>query len=189
MFFKFSITCKRTNNANNATHYVKLGNKRRESFKRNYFIVSLRVIIKAIIIILSTGACAGMYVVQVSVDTSVCICEHTLRSVCSCMHSLLISVGGHEWGGSASPCRAPLAGVENDFDMRKIVMFLVVLYFLTGVWVNVGVRVLMMIAFITIKSSLVPLIEGLCAQIYFRFEISVVCSHLLLFVFVKEKIC
>ena len=30
-----------------------------------------------------------------------------------------------------------------------------------------------MIAFITIKSSLVPLIEGLCAQIYFRFEISV----------------
>ena len=25
----------------------------------------------------------------------------------------------------------------------------------------------MMIAFITIKSSLVPLIEGLCAQIYF----------------------
>ena len=35
--------------------------------------------------------------------------------------------------------------------------------------------------FFTIKSSLVPLIEGLCAQIYFRFEISVVCSHLLLF--------
>jgi len=47
----------------------------------------------------------------------------------------------------------------------------------------------MMIAFITIKSSLVPLIEGLCAQIYFRFEISVVCSHLLLFFFVKEKTC
>jgi len=44
-----------------------------------------------------------------------------------------------------------------------------------------------MIAFITTKSSLVPLIEGLCAQIYFRFEISVVCSHLLLFFFVKEK--
>jgi len=48
---------------------------------------------------------------------------------------------------------------------------------------------MMMIAFITIKSSLVPLIEGLCAEIYFRFEISVVCSHLLLFFFVKEKIC
>ena len=48
---------------------------------------------------------------------------------------------------------------------------------------------MMMIAFITIKSSLVPLIEGLCAQIYFRFEISVVCSHLLLFFVVKEKTC
>jgi len=36
----------------------------------------------------------------------------------------------------------------------------------------------MMIAFITVRSSLVPLIEGLCAQIYFRFEISVVgCEH------------
>jgi len=48
---------------------------------------------------------------------------------------------------------------------------------------------MMMIAFITIKISLVPLIEGLWAQIYFRFEISVVCSHLLLFFFAKEKTC
>ena len=31
-----------------------------------------------------------------------------------------------------------------------------------------------MIAFITIKSSLVPLIEVVCSQIYFRFETSVV---------------
>jgi len=32
--------------------------------------------------------------------------------------------------------------------------------------------VIMIIAFITIKSGIVPLIEGLCAQInYFRFEI------------------
>jgi len=31
------------------------------------------------------------------------------------------------------------------------------------------IEVMMMIAFITIKSSLVPLIESLCAQIYFRF--------------------
>ena len=46
---------------------------------------------------------------------------------------------------------------------------------------------LMIIAFITIKSSLVPLIEGLCAQIYCRFEISVVCSHLLLFFFCERK--
>jgi len=44
-----------------------------------------------------------------------------------------------------------------------------------------------MIAFITIKINLVPLIEGLCAQICFRFEISVVCSHLLLFFFVETK--
>ena len=36
------------------THYVKLGKKRRESFKRNYYIISPRVIIKAIIIITQT---------------------------------------------------------------------------------------------------------------------------------------
>jgi len=47
--FQFFITCKRTNNANNTTHYVKLGEKRRESSKRNYYIISPRVIIKAII--------------------------------------------------------------------------------------------------------------------------------------------
>jgi len=48
--FQFFITCKRTNNANNATHYVKLGKKRPESSKRNYYINSPSVIIKAIII-------------------------------------------------------------------------------------------------------------------------------------------
>jgi len=37
-------------NANNATHNLKLGKKRRESSKRNYYIISARVIIKAIII-------------------------------------------------------------------------------------------------------------------------------------------
>jgi len=58
--------------------------------------------------------------------------------------------------------------------------------------------VMMMIVFITIKSGLVPLIKGLCAQIsYFRFEIkskiiSGLRSHLLLFFvgrknYVKEK--
>jgi len=52
--FQFFIICKRTNNANSATHYVKLGKKRRESSKRNYCIISPRVIIKAIIIILRT---------------------------------------------------------------------------------------------------------------------------------------
>jgi len=46
---QFFIICKRTNNANNATHYVKLGKKRRESSKHNYYIISPRVIIKSII--------------------------------------------------------------------------------------------------------------------------------------------
>ena len=48
--FQFFITCKRTNNANNTTHYVKLGKKRRESSKHNYYIITPRVITKAIII-------------------------------------------------------------------------------------------------------------------------------------------
>jgi len=48
---QFFITCKRTNNANNAIHYAKLGKKRPESSERNYYIISPRVIIKAIIII------------------------------------------------------------------------------------------------------------------------------------------
>ena len=48
---------------------------------------------------------------------------------------------------------------------------------------------MMMIAFITIKNSLVPLIEGLCAQIYeLRFEIiGGVRSHLLLFFFGRKN--
>ena len=45
--FHYSFTCKRTNNANNATHYVKLGKKRQERSKRNYYIISPRVITKA----------------------------------------------------------------------------------------------------------------------------------------------
>jgi len=53
-----------------------------------------------------------------------------------------------------------------------------------------GKVILMMIVFITIKSGLEPLIEGLCAQIlFFRFEIiGGLRSHLLLF-FVKIKNC
>jgi hypothetical protein len=47
---------------------------------------------------------------------------------------------------------------------------------------------MMMIAFITINSGLVPLIEGLCAQIlYFRIEIiGGLRSHLLLFFFGRK---
>jgi len=59
--FQFYIICKRTNNANNATHYVKLGKKRRESSKRNYYIISPRVIIKAIIVIYLTSRSHGQY--------------------------------------------------------------------------------------------------------------------------------
>jgi len=51
MFFSFSSSAKgQTTLANNATHYLKLGKKRRESSKRNYYIISPGVIIKAIII-------------------------------------------------------------------------------------------------------------------------------------------
>jgi len=49
--FQFFITCKRTDIANNATHYLKLGKKRRESSKCNYYIISSRLKIKAIIMI------------------------------------------------------------------------------------------------------------------------------------------
>jgi len=49
------------------------------------------------------------------------------------------------------------------------------------------VYVMMMIAFITIKSGLVPLIEGLCAQIYFRFEISVGLLTSSSFLFCERK--
>jgi len=45
------MTCRRTNNANNATHYVKLGKKRREISKLNYYIISPRIMMIAIIII------------------------------------------------------------------------------------------------------------------------------------------
>ena len=46
---------------------------------------------------------------------------------------------------------------------------------------------MMMIAFITVRSSLVPLIEGLCAQIYFRFEILVVLLTSSFFLFCERK--
>jgi len=43
-------TAKRTNNANNATHYVKLGKKSGQGFKRSCLIISARAITRAIII-------------------------------------------------------------------------------------------------------------------------------------------
>jgi len=48
---------------------------------------------------------------------------------------------------------------------------------------------MMMIAFIILNSGVVPLIEGLCAQIlYFRFEIiGGLRSHIFAFLFRKKK--
>jgi len=56
-------------------------------------------------------------------------------------------------------------------------------------WVHAqaAVPLMMMIAFITIKSSLVPLIEGQCAQIYLRSEISVVLLTSSSFLFCERK--
>ena len=47
-------TCIEISIINNATHYVKLCKKRRKSSRRNYYIISPRMIIKAIIIIYNT---------------------------------------------------------------------------------------------------------------------------------------
>jgi len=54
-----------------------------------------------------------------------------------------------------------------------------------GVLYQFSTITMMVIAFITLNSGLVPLIEVLCAQILdFRFEIiGALCSHLLLFSF------
>ena len=60
---------------------------------------------------------------------------------------------------------------------------------LTGIRCSGRESQMMMITLITINSGLVPLIEGLCAQNYFRFEISVVCVHIFCFSFSEEKIC
>jgi len=67
-YFQFFFTCKRTNNANKATHYVKLGKKRRESFKRNYYIISARVVIKAIIIMFSLLTRCTWYGMRTSLE-------------------------------------------------------------------------------------------------------------------------
>jgi len=59
--FQFFIACKRTNNANNATHYMKLAKKRQQCSKRNHYKISPRVIIKAIIIIMCVRACVCIH--------------------------------------------------------------------------------------------------------------------------------
>jgi len=56
-FFRYFFNTNMHNNANNATHYVKLGKKSQESCKHSYYSISPIVIIKAIIIIIHTYVC------------------------------------------------------------------------------------------------------------------------------------
>ena len=99
------------------------------------------------------------------------------RAICSSMMAL--SLMGMDPAGLSSGSSGHWSVSHREFPSSGVLGLAIYRSFLS----------LMMIAFITIKSSLVPLIEGLCAQIYFRFEISVVCSHDLLFFFVKGKTC
>ena len=68
----------------------KLGQKRRESSKRNYYIISPRVIIKAIIIIyiLSHGGVLFNHHNR----ECVCVCKNVCVCVCVCMPVLICSI-------------------------------------------------------------------------------------------------
>ena len=48
---------------------------------------------------------------------------------------------------------------------------------------------MMMIAFITINSGLVPLVEGLCVQIFLDLRLLVVCVNIFCFSFSGGKLC
>ena len=48
---------------------------------------------------------------------------------------------------------------------------------------------ILIIAFITINSGLVPLIEGLCVQIFLDLKLLVVCVHIFCFSFSGGKLC
>jgi len=83
----FSIIYTRTNNANNAIHYVKLGNKRRESSKHNYYIISPRVIIKAIIIntaelVSQTATVTPQNLLPTIIGCDLCAARNTVREPC-----------------------------------------------------------------------------------------------------------
>jgi len=58
-----------------------------------------------------------------------------------------------------------------------------------GQWAAENSAMIMIIALITIKSILVPLIEGLCAQIHFRSEILVGLLTSSSFLFCERKTC
>ena len=92
--FQFFIVCTRTNNANNATHYVKLGKKRRESSKRNYYIISPRVIIKAIINITFSAIAGGdSFDLEVTFKSNANLSLWYLINVCVCICVSLNSKG------------------------------------------------------------------------------------------------
>jgi len=59
--------------------------------------------------------------------------------------------------------------------------------------VTLGEKMMMMIAFITINSGLVPLIEGLCHDALKSYisdvRLSMVCVHIFCFSFSEGKIC
>ena len=97
---------------------------------------------------------------------------HELRGPAGTGHGGVSMAGGQEGEGARK---------GNGVRGHRLHPFCILIYMNSYIFHISFILLMMMIAFITIKSSLVPLIEGLCAQIYFRFEISVVCSHLLLF--------
>ena len=79
----------------------------------------------------------------------------------------------------------------TDWRQPKIIKIIRVAYLrVQKYWLREEQIAMMMIAFITTNSGSVPLIEGLCAQIYyFRFEIiGGLRSHLWL-IFLKQKVC
>jgi len=90
---QFFITCNRTNIANNATYYVKPGKTRLESFNRNYYIISPRVIIKAIVT-LCRGPDSG------ASDPSHIICKFLLHDKKMIFWNLALGIQlNNEWSG------------------------------------------------------------------------------------------
>ena len=64
---QYSPASKRTINANNATHYVKLGKKRRESSKRNYYIRVSQVFLNTCMRVgggIGSGVCFSLFMVS-----------------------------------------------------------------------------------------------------------------------------
>jgi len=80
---QFFITCKRTNNANNTTHCVKLGKKRRKSSKRNYYIFSPSVKTEAIIVTHYDSFKKNLLMAQDSVQETFKVCLRSSENMVS----------------------------------------------------------------------------------------------------------